>query len=267
MRRKKDLAAQREETQARASVRDQIAYEYPEGKDGPGSPLAVPGGPLAMTAANDKYEVSKTLFERTQDAQRTYWELLSYLEDSLDVELDSTSDLQSMTFEDLKQQKGKCCCNGTDCQTMVGLNDPYFATPCGSHCSDCMEAKHAPGCGICASKFDLKGPVEEQPSLEAECNVQHPENQDTYCRAYAGHTDAHSDGNGLSWPNMERLRAAAQRGRDAQTQAQSELEALLPGVIERKSIATGTNAIFSPDGKCLAFDWIDALRVWKEKRP
>ena len=147
---------------------------------------------------------------------------------------------------------------------MVGPNDPYFATPCGSYCSDCMETEHASGCGICASEFDLQGSAEEQPSEEAECNAQHPENDDTHCRASAGHTDAHSDGNGMTWPNMERLRAAAQRGHDVQAQAQSELQAL--GAIERKSMATGTNAIFGPDGTCLAFNWVDALRVWKEKR-
>lgn len=107
-------------------------------------------------------EPPRTLLERTQEAQRIYWELLSDLEDSLDVELDSTADLQSMTHEDFKKQKG--------------------------------------------------------------------------------------------------------REDDAQAKAQAELETLLPGVIKRESIATGYLAIFSPEGKCLAYEWVDALRVWKEGR-
>ncbi len=197
--------------QARASVHDQIAYEYPEGKPRPGIPAASVDG--------DEQGEAKTLFERTQDAQRIYWELLSDLEDVLDVEIDGTSDLQSMTIEELKDLRGKATCNGQGCETIVGPRDPYFATPCGSYCSDCMETEHAPGCGICASEFDLEGPVEEQPSP------------------------------------------------DPQTVARTELERLLPGVIERKSIATGTNAIFSPEGQCLAFDWAGALAVWRAKRP
>ena len=253
---KKGSAAQ-EEAQARASVRDQIAYEHPGAKN-------IPAGPLAAAVGAEETEGPKTLFERTQDAQRVYWELLSDLEDSLDVEIDGTSDLQSMTLDELKSRRGKSQCNGTGCETMVGPRDPYFATPCGSYCSECMETEHAPGCGICASEFDLEASDEAPPSDDAECNAQHPENEDTHCRAHAGHTDAHSDGNGLTWPNLEQLRAAAQRGHDAQTEAGLELEALLPGVIERKSIATGTNAIFGPNGQCLAFNWVDALRVSKE---
>ena len=210
MPRKKSTAAQREEALASASVRDQIAYEYPNGSSRSEQPLPA-------VVDDEGSETPQTLFERTQEAQRTYWELLSDLEDSLDVELDSTADLQSMTLEDLKQQKGKCRCNGENCDAMVGPNDPYFATPCGSFCSECMETEHASGCGICAGEFDLQGPAEEQPDP-------------------------------ASKPD-----------------ARAELERLLPGVIERKSIATGTNAVFTPDGKCLAFGWEDALRVWKEK--
>jgi len=146
----------REEADARASVRDQIAYEYPEGKP-------IPPKLLTEVDGNDQEE-AKTLFECTQDAQRIYWELLSGLEDALDVEIDGTSDLQSMTIEELKDLRGKATCNGQDCETIVGPRDPYFATPCGSYCSDCMETEHAPGCGICASEFDLEGTVEEQPS-------------------------------------------------------------------------------------------------------
>ena len=70
MRRKKDSAAQREEAQARASVRDQIAYEYPQGKNGPGSPPAMPGGSLPAAVAGDEDEELKNLFALTQEAQR-----------------------------------------------------------------------------------------------------------------------------------------------------------------------------------------------------
>lgn len=44
----------------------------------------------------------------------------------------------------------------SDCDTPVTRDDPYFATPCGTFCEPCMREKHAPGCGICASEFDLK---------------------------------------------------------------------------------------------------------------
>ena len=203
-------SAAKEEAQASASVRDQIAYEQSRTRN-------IPGGPLSASAGDGETAEPKTLFERTQDAQRVYWELLSDLEDSLDVEIDGTSDLQSMTLDELKSRRGKSQCNGKGCETMVGPRDPYYATPCGSYCSDCMETEHAPGCEICASEFDLEPESEDQP-------------------------------------------------KDAQAEARSELEGLLPGVIERKSLATGTNAIFGPDGQCLAFNWVDALRVSKEKQ-
>lgn len=44
----------------------------------------------------------------------------------------------------------------SDCNHSVSENDPYFATPCGTFCSDCMETKHSKECGVCASEFDLK---------------------------------------------------------------------------------------------------------------
>jgi len=43
-----------------------------------------------------------------------------------------------------------------DCDHMVRRSDPYFATPCGTSCSHCMETKHAKECGICADEFDLE---------------------------------------------------------------------------------------------------------------
>lgn len=47
----------------------------------------------------------------------------------------------------------KCACS--ECNTLVTRSDPYFATPCGTFCSSCMESKHAKECGICKSEFDL----------------------------------------------------------------------------------------------------------------
>lgn len=43
-----------------------------------------------------------------------------------------------------------------DCNATVTPDDPYFATPCGTFCSSCMREKHALGCGICASEFDIE---------------------------------------------------------------------------------------------------------------
>lgn len=43
----------------------------------------------------------------------------------------------------------------SECDTVVSPADPYYATPCGTFCSQCME-KHAKECGVCAHEFDLK---------------------------------------------------------------------------------------------------------------
>ena len=45
--------------------------------------------------------------------------------------------------------------NCSDCDYMVTEDDPYFATPCGTFCTECMETKHARTCEICAGEFDL----------------------------------------------------------------------------------------------------------------
>ena len=45
----------------------------------------------------------------------------------------------------------------SDCGTPVEPDDPYYATPCGTYCGECL-AKHAKECGSCAHEFDLPGP-------------------------------------------------------------------------------------------------------------
>lgn len=44
-----------------------------------------------------------------------------------------------------------------ECEAKVDPDDPYFATPCGTFCGNCMKNKHAKECGVCAGEFDLKG--------------------------------------------------------------------------------------------------------------
>jgi len=44
----------------------------------------------------------------------------------------------------------------TTCTARVHRDDPYFATPCGTYCSDCMRAEHAKTCDICAHEFNLR---------------------------------------------------------------------------------------------------------------
>ncbi len=45
-----------------------------------------------------------------------------------------------------------CTCNGDECSEEVTPSDPYFATYCGSYCSDCMK-QHVKNCEICAGDF------------------------------------------------------------------------------------------------------------------
>lgn len=66
---------------------------------------------------------------------------------------------ENMTPEEIAQQlkeQAEETAECSDCDAPVTRDDPYFATPCGTFCEPCMREKHAPGCGICASEFDLE---------------------------------------------------------------------------------------------------------------
>ena len=39
-----------------------------------------------------------------------------------------------------------------ECGEIVAPNDPYFATPCGTHCEACFE-KHRAECEVCDKEF------------------------------------------------------------------------------------------------------------------
>ena len=41
------------------------------------------------------------------------------------------------------------------CAQPVVSADPYYATPCGTFCAECMETKHGVDCEICRSEFNL----------------------------------------------------------------------------------------------------------------
>lgn len=56
-------------------------------------------------------------------------------------------------------------CNGDDCGVLVEPDDPYYATPCGTYCTGCMD-KHAKDCEICAHEFELDG---DEDTDEDEC--------------------------------------------------------------------------------------------------
>jgi hypothetical protein len=46
-------------------------------------------------------------------------------------------------------------CSGDSCKTIVTPDDPYYATPCGTYCGECMK-EHAKDCEICRKEFDLE---------------------------------------------------------------------------------------------------------------
>jgi hypothetical protein len=43
----------------------------------------------------------------------------------------------------------------TVCDASVHREDQYFATPCGTYCSSCMQ-QHTKECEICAAEFELE---------------------------------------------------------------------------------------------------------------
>lgn len=49
-----------------------------------------------------------------------------------------------------------CECNGEKCGAKVHPEDPYYSSPCGTFCSDCMH-DHAEECEVCANEFELEG--------------------------------------------------------------------------------------------------------------
>ena len=103
--------------------------------------------------------------DAAQKAQSAYWDALSELESALGVTIENSEDLSSCDVASLKEEFGDnnedenegAECNGEGCEVIVAESDPYFATPCGTFCSECMEKcdGHAKGCGICANEFDL----------------------------------------------------------------------------------------------------------------
>jgi hypothetical protein len=46
----------------------------------------------------------------------------------------------------------KTQCNGDGCDTTVNPSDPYYATPCGTYCSEHMR-EHAQTCEVCRKQF------------------------------------------------------------------------------------------------------------------
>ena len=42
-----------------------------------------------------------------------------------------------------------------ECGHKVTPSDPYYATPCGTMCVECMEEQHAEECGVCKKEFGL----------------------------------------------------------------------------------------------------------------
>lgn len=67
-------------------------------------------------------------------------------------------------------------CNGDGCKTKVYPEDPYFATPCGTFCTEHMR-EHSKDCPICRNEFD----TEPRENCEA-CKV----DQHTSCPGTAG---------------------------------------------------------------------------------
>ncbi len=51
----------------------------------------------------------------------------------------------------------------SECEEKVYPEDPYYSSPCGTFCSECMHDVHAPVCGVCRRGFDLG------PSIAASC--------------------------------------------------------------------------------------------------
>lgn len=56
----------------------------------------------------------------------------------------------SGTEFDKEADDSSCPCQ--DCDTPVGEDETYYATPCGTFCDECM-AKHVQTCGICHDEF------------------------------------------------------------------------------------------------------------------
>lgn len=72
--------------------------------------------------------------------------------------------------EEMGEQNEPCTCNGSGCDQEVLAEDPYYATPCGTYCSDCME-KHIAVCEVCKSEFADDFDIDEGNLREAQaCN-------------------------------------------------------------------------------------------------
>ena len=48
-----------------------------------------------------------------------------------------------------------------ECDLRVETIDPYYATPCGTFCEECLERLHVAQCGICRHEFDLPDPSDK----------------------------------------------------------------------------------------------------------
>lgn len=62
--------------------------------------------------------------------------------------------------EEEAEQENESC---SDCDTEVEPDAPYYSTPCGTFCDECM-AKHVKDCGVCASEFADDFDEEEEPT-------------------------------------------------------------------------------------------------------
>lgn len=54
----------------------------------------------------------------------------------------------------LEEEDDAIECSGTGCDELVYPDDPYYSSPCGTFCTECMDA-HALECGVCRSEFDI----------------------------------------------------------------------------------------------------------------
>lgn len=55
-------------------------------------------------------------------------------------------------WDEEEDEGDACSVPCSECETPVEQNDPYYATPCGTFCGECMD-RHIEECGICRSEF------------------------------------------------------------------------------------------------------------------
>jgi hypothetical protein len=70
-----------------------------------------------------------------------------------------------VTIDDKDAQEEPAECNGDGCKTKVYPEDPYFATPCGTYCTDHMR-EHVKGCEICRNEFPAEAENHEREAYD-----------------------------------------------------------------------------------------------------